>query len=204
MSTRNFQPGDAYGCGFTTKSATGALADADATPTAAISRNGTVDGAVAVTVTRNSTGDYSAACTLPGGYSPGDRVSLKVLATIGGVATGEYIDHVRLVGWPNAVGSAGSLLTSGTGAGQLNPSGGAVPVTPSGLDSIVVEAAAGGNPQINARQALAYAVAGPVGVLSGAAGTTISVYNPGGTAQRASVTVDSNGNRSAVTLTPPA
>lgn len=101
MSTRNFQPGDAYGVGFTVKNSAGALAAADSLPVGALYHNGTADGAVAVTVSSSATGVYQASCTIPSGYSVGDRVSLLITATIGGVATGEFIDHARLVGFPN-------------------------------------------------------------------------------------------------------
>lgn len=68
----------------TSSPATGAAADADSTPTGAIYVNGTVDAA-SVTVTNITTGLYKAAVTLPS-LSAGDIVSLKVAATVGGVA----------------------------------------------------------------------------------------------------------------------
>jgi hypothetical protein len=135
MSTRNYQAGDSYGIGFTVKGATGALAAADSTPVGALYHNGTADGTVTVTVTSSATGVYSATCTIPGGYSVGDRVSLLITATVGGVATGEFVDNVRLVGYPNnalpnaAASAAGGVLTVGSGSGQLAPSGGKVAAT---------------------------------------------------------------------------
>ncbi|MFO0907049.1 MAG: hypothetical protein U0794_01565 [Isosphaeraceae bacterium] len=101
MSTRNFQPGDSYGISFTIKSASGSLTNADALPTGTLYRNGVADGAVAVTVSSSATGVYQASCTVPAGYAVADRVSVLITATIGGVATGEFVDHIRLVGFPN-------------------------------------------------------------------------------------------------------
>lgn len=68
-----------------------------------------------------------------------------------------------------------------------------------GLDAITVETG------VNARQALAINAAALAGVLAGAAGTTVTIAaaNNSGT-NRITATVDSNGNRSAVTLNLPA
>ena len=135
MSTRSFQPGDSYGVSFTVKSSTGALVNADSTPAGSAYHNGSADGTVTVTISNPTTGVYSASCTIPSGYAVGDRVSFLVTATIGGVATGEFIDHIRLVGYPNnalpnaAAAASGGVPTVGTGSGQINPDGtGAVPV----------------------------------------------------------------------------
>lgn len=78
-------------------------------------------------------------------------------------------------------------------------------LTSAGLDNVIVEAAAGGQSALNARQALALIMdAAPAGILTGAGTTTVTVKNPGGTVNRIVATVDSSGNRSAVTITPPA
>lgn len=96
MSSRNFAPGDAYGISFTIKNTSGALAAADSLPVGSLYRNGTADGAVTVTVASSATGIYQATCTIPVGYAIGDRVSMLITATVGGVATGDFVDHVRL------------------------------------------------------------------------------------------------------------
>lgn len=98
--TRSFQPGDAFGALFLCLDASGALADADALPSASVYRAEAQDGAVAVTVARVSTGLYRATGTYPSGYSAGDRVSVLAAAAIGGVATAAVIDDVRLLGYP--------------------------------------------------------------------------------------------------------
>jgi hypothetical protein len=114
-SGRLFKPGDAWGLPVTGKNATGALANADATPVCTVYRNGTADGTVTVTVTNPSTGQYALSCTIPSGYAAGDRVSFLLTAAYGGVSTGEFVEHVRLVQWsvtalPNAAaGGAGGV-----------------------------------------------------------------------------------------------
>jgi hypothetical protein len=87
MSVRSAQ---AVTVDFTTASpTTGAAANADSTPTGTLVVNGT-DDAAAVTVTNKSTGVYKAAVTLPT-LAVGDRVQLRVAATVGGVAAKEYV-----------------------------------------------------------------------------------------------------------------
>ena len=74
---------------FTTASpAVGSAMDADATPVGTLYLNGTANGA-AVTVTNLAAGLYKAAVTMPT-LVAGDRVSLSVSATVGGV-TGKGI-----------------------------------------------------------------------------------------------------------------
>ncbi len=68
-----------------------------------------------------------------------------------------------------------------------------------GLDSVVVETG------MNARQALSVTVSAAAGVLAGAATTTVTIAAAGVAAtNRVTATVDSDGNRSAVTLNLPA
>lgn len=116
MSSRNFQAGDVYGISFTVKASSGALINADSLPVAAMYRNGVIDNTVTMSVTNSATGIYNATCTIPSGYAVADRVSVLVTATIGGVSTGEFVDHVRLVGYPNnalpnaQAGVAGGLV----------------------------------------------------------------------------------------------
>jgi len=85
-----YSPGDTISLGFTTQSISGSATDADSTPAASLRRNGTIDGAVSVTITHNATGDYSAALTLPLTYVAGDDVELLVSATVGGT-TGKAV-----------------------------------------------------------------------------------------------------------------
>lgn len=62
----------------------GVLANADSTPSAALYRNGTLDGAVTVTPTLISTGIYEYAWTIPSGYAQTDSVIVVATATING------------------------------------------------------------------------------------------------------------------------
>jgi len=73
----------------TSDPATGAAADADATPTGTLYVNGTADDAV-VTVTKITTGLYKAALTLPE-LDPGDVASLRIAATVSEVAAGAVV-----------------------------------------------------------------------------------------------------------------
>jgi hypothetical protein len=68
----------------------------------------------------------------------------------------------------------------------------------SGLDAVVVETG------LNARQALSIVGAAVAGKLSGAGTATITMAGAGVAAERLAATVDGSGNRSSVTLTPPA
>lgn len=75
---------------FRTFAATGALADADSTPTGTLVVNGT-DNAATVTVTNKTTGQYKAAVTLPTTLAIGDVVQLSIAATVSSVASGGII-----------------------------------------------------------------------------------------------------------------
>jgi hypothetical protein len=85
-------------------------------------------------------------------------------------------------------------------------SSGRVVLQPSGVDAVIVEAAAGNQGAINMRQALSLVMcASPAGIVSGGGTAAITVKNPGKTATRIVASVDpATGNRSAVVLTPPA
>ncbi len=96
----------------------------------------------------------------------------------------------------NVVGSVGSVtnpVTAGTVSDKTGYS-----LASSGLDAVVTETG------VNARQALTLVLDAVAGILSGAAGTSITIKDPTGTTTRIAATVDSNGNRTAITLTPPA
>lgn len=105
---RLFTPGDTYYRTFTTSSSSGVSGDADSTPSVHCVRNGAID-AIAVTVTKLATGEYSASFTIPvapasPAWSPGDEVDVIVAATIGGNVYKSPIDSFRVVKWTvNAV-----------------------------------------------------------------------------------------------------
>lgn len=66
------------------------LTDAGSLPTASLLRNGSVDGAVTVTVTRLSLGRYVASFTVPSGYAAGDDLSVSISATVSSVPYGSF------------------------------------------------------------------------------------------------------------------
>lgn len=67
-----------------------------------------------------------------------------------------------------------------------------------GVDLVVIEAG------INLRQAHALALAALAGKISGAGGTTVTIKGADNSTTRILATVDSSGNRTSMTLTPPA
>jgi hypothetical protein len=69
-----------------------------------------------------------------------------------------------------------------------------------GIDSIVIEAAAGSQPNINARQGIALVFnAACYGLLNGVGSPSpVQILNPAGTVVRATVTTDSENNRTNV------
>lgn len=134
--SRLYRPGDSYNTSFVVTSATGAAANADSTPTGSLLQNGAADGAVTVTVTNPATGQYKAACTIPGGYAAGDVVELLIAATVGTVATKAVVDKIRLVQWPPT-----ALPNAAAGANGGVPTGDAsarVTLAPAGLDAISI------------------------------------------------------------------
>lgn len=141
-----YRSGGGYYRGFTTANpSTGAVADADSTPTAVANRNGTDDGAFALTVTRIDLGRYMVSGTIPAGYAPGDVVNVVVTATVSTQVGKAWIDRfvieapiptalrtgtavsgnaatIRLDAGASAVSGTYQgllcVLTGGTGAGQ--------------------------------------------------------------------------------------
>ena len=78
----------------TSNPTTGAAADADATPTAVVNRNGVDDLAVTVTVTHIDTARYVASGTFPATYAADDVVNLHAVATVAGVTAKKPIANV--------------------------------------------------------------------------------------------------------------
>lgn len=90
------KPGDSVAIQFTTQNpSTGALANADSTPTGVLVRNGTNTGE-SVAVANIATGIYSATVTIPAGYVAGDEVQIRIAATVNGVAGGGVIWQATL------------------------------------------------------------------------------------------------------------
>lgn len=93
---------------FYVHDATGALANADSLPTGVMLINGSVDVDVTVTVANVSTGIYTASATLDDDYVAGDRVSVQISATVGGLADAATVwhDYVDLQYNKNIAGAA--------------------------------------------------------------------------------------------------
>jgi len=72
----SYKPGDTFWKIFPTTDEVGMAVVPDAAPTGKLYKNGTHDAAVTVTVTNIETGLYSATCTIPGSYSPGDVIEV--------------------------------------------------------------------------------------------------------------------------------
>lgn len=86
--------GDTYhGLFITANQGTGAAQDADSSPAATATRNGSDDGAFTLTATKIDTGRYQVSGSVPAGYAIGDQVLISIAATIGGVATKQVIDR---------------------------------------------------------------------------------------------------------------
>jgi hypothetical protein len=95
----SYLPGDTVYLTIETRNAaTNLLADADATPTLAVKRNGALDGAVTPTVAHASTGQYNASCVIPGTYASGDTVELVGSATVASVADSTVLFRTVLDG----------------------------------------------------------------------------------------------------------
>lgn len=107
------KPGNQWTEEFVTSAQNGAAKTADSLPTATLSRNGTVDNAVTVTVTLLSTGLYSASCTIPSDYDPGDRVTLRSAATVDAVPAKAILANERLIAVDLATDLADQLYEDG-------------------------------------------------------------------------------------------
>jgi hypothetical protein len=146
----HYQAGDSWSVTFTVADASGAAANADATPVVTILRDGIVDtaGWSLGTVTNPATGRYRVAGSVPLSIPPGSLVEIEVAATIGGVSARAIIERFRLdLADVNVVQINGQPATSSAepvaaNVVQLN----GVPVTsslpahlvPTGLDAIAV------------------------------------------------------------------
>lgn len=93
------------------------------------------------------------------------------------------------------IGVAGAGLTGVTVSTNNDKTG--YTLSSAGLDAVMIETG------VNARQAVSVILASAAGVLSGAATTAIVIKGGNVSNQRIAATVDSDGNRSAVTLTLP-
>ncbi len=98
--------------------------------------------------------------------------------------------------WATALPGSYGAGTAGADLYSLFHTG--VALTSAGLDAVVIETS------LNARQALSIIAAQSAGVLAGATTTSITFAGAGVATNRITATVDTNGNRTAVALSPPA
>ncbi len=134
-----YKTGDNYYAEFTTsRPSSGEALNADSLPVATATRNGADDAAFVLTVTNMATGRYKVTGTVPA-YSLNDIVQVSIAATVDGIAGVGVIDGFRIVaiqtGDAYALGNAGVKVSVGTGAGQVNLSGGKVPATLAAADA---------------------------------------------------------------------
>jgi hypothetical protein len=108
------RPGDSLSKEFPTSSpVNGQSVDADSLPGVVLARNGTVDVAVTVSVTKIETGRYVATCTIPSEYIAGDVVALRLTATVGSVTGRDTLFEDRLIAVDLTVGIASQLFVDG-------------------------------------------------------------------------------------------
>lgn len=109
------KPGDVIYKTFFVGDSSGALANADETPTATLVRNG-VDTAEMVVVTNPSTGRYLATVTIPVGWAVGDTIELLVFVTVSDVANATSL-LIDVLNSNNAVADAILDRTNGVETG---------------------------------------------------------------------------------------
>lgn len=145
----NYKPGDAFEAYFTTRAAAGGAVNADSLPSAVFKRNGATDAAVTVTIANVGTGIYKATCTIPSsGYAAGDRVSVIVTGTVGGVTEsfvlGTWVlDSKRLADLNDLAAGAAMTLTGAYDAAKNAAAPGAAMTLTSAYDAAKTAAAAG-------------------------------------------------------------
>lgn len=91
----SYAPGDTFVRHFLTRHAAGKV-NADFLPTAEITRNGTADGDVVVTVTNLSPGRYIASGTIPVGYVVGNQVDIFIQTTIDAIVDQQIVELGKL------------------------------------------------------------------------------------------------------------
>ncbi len=144
---------------------------------------------------RANTTHYAGTATVSGAipaFAAGANGGLPVLSSSGTTLAYTVSTLTTYTGNTPQTGDAYARIGA-AGAGLT-----AVTLGSAGLDSVVIESG------LNARQATSLIASACVGVLAGAATTTVTIKGAGVATQRVSATVTSDGNRTAVALTPPA
>lgn len=184
-----------------------------ATPTVTISKNGGSFASPSGAVTEIGNGVYKVAANATDAGTNGP-LWLHATATSGDPCDERFevvaFDpedsvHLGISALPNAAAAAsGGLLTFGTGSGQINPDGiGNVPLsatTDNAIADALLDRTAGVETGMTVRQALRVILSAMAGKVSGAGTLTVTFRDTNDTKDRITATVDSSGNRTAVTL----
>jgi hypothetical protein len=136
------------------------------------------------------TAAFTESTIIPGFY----RLVLTTTAYASLFTVGAYDFILYDTSIPLAIG----VTTERQLIGADNSGGTPVVLSPNGLDAIVVET------NINARQAMALSLAASAGALTGAGSGPITIKGGNVNTTRIVATTDVNGNRTSVTLSPPA
>jgi hypothetical protein len=129
-----YKPSQPYHKVFTINGDAGAT-NADSLPTATANRNGTDDGAFALTVANLATGVYAISGTVPSGYALADIVQIRVAATVSSVGYVTNVDSFPID--TKYLGNLNDIANPVTVAGISNLTTGAV-VTGSTTTTVIV------------------------------------------------------------------
>lgn len=206
----------------TSSASTGAATNADTTPTVVVAEDG-IDMGYAPTVSNVATGLYKVQidATSGNGFEAGRRYSVYAVAAVGGITGRDGIGEFEVLqaDIDTAVGNIANIQTRLPAAlvsGRMDSSVGemqADTLTASALATDAVTEIQTGLSTLTASQVWAEALetgftakelvrlisAAVAGKLSGAATTTIIIRDAADSKNRITATVDSNGNRTAVT-----
>lgn len=124
----DLRAGDTFEAYFTTQLPGGEAVDADSTPGATATQNGSDDTGggsftAGLSVTNIDTGLYKVSGTIPSGYAPGDRVTVRVSATVDGIAGQAVLAAFNIAPALSVIGSvddASATTTSFIGAAGLS------------------------------------------------------------------------------------
>lgn len=197
---------------------TGAATDADAVPAYRIYEDETttpiLTGNMALIDSANTAGFYSEQITLSAanGLEKGKSYAIHIAATVNSVAGATHhtfqieaeVDSNTNSG--TVVVATGGIATTAFAAGAIDAAAiaadaiGAAELAAGAVDEILDDTIGDGT--LTVRQALRVLVAGMAAKLSGLPGTTITIRNAADSADVIVATVDANGNRTAVTITP--
>jgi hypothetical protein len=153
----SYKPADTRIGGFTTQRFdTGVATDADSTPTVTVTRNGSDQGGVSVTVTKSDTGRYKYSYTIDAGWAAGDRIQEFAAATVNSVVgkaiLGDFVLDKRVddaldannrIDLGRILGSAVSASSAQLGVNAVNWAGSAVTKNAANIPEVDAKAISG-------------------------------------------------------------